>query len=138
MFLFRAAFVRAGVLRTSAAVNLWLHRVLPHGTVCSVFPAIPFLACNVKSASHDFVFSPYPNTVNVYSTGLAVHTRSQCWARCYQAFPEPLAVGVLRSRQAANYPTLFCHISSATHMLGNRSGLGVGVCVPVFFAERRF
>lgn len=35
--------------------------------------------------------------------------------------------------------TLLCSVILVVpHTLGNRSGLGVGVCVPVFFAERRF
>lgn len=82
------------VWRTLAAVNCGSTGLFPMG-LCAVFPHRYLFLHDVKSASHGF---------EIYSTKLAVHTRSSSWKLCYWAFPRASGRSNLWSRETPNLP----------------------------------
>lgn len=99
--------------------ELWLYWALSHGTVCSVFTAIPFLAHDVKSASRGFEISLPIQTLCMFIPLDLLFTLGHCAGNgATELSPEPLAVAPFGAEKHQIYPTLFCHITNATNALG--------------------
>lgn len=100
--------------------ELWLYRVLSHGTVCSVFTAIPFPARNVKPTSCDFQFS-LPIQILQMFIPLDLLFMLGCSAgHSAEPSPQPLVCGVLWSRRAPDLPcSVLSYQECHTHTLDN-------------------